>query len=247
MASPIPNFNQTQNQNHHHLLQQQQQPGLFDIHQLLKPSSSGPTTFPLPPTTNLNPTSPSSPYPTPSASYPPPTGAALSHPFHHHLPNLNSPTPQPPSPGPYAAAAATSSPSSSSSGARLMALLNNTQKPESPPPSTMTTTTIPFDSAASASVAPSAPMRLPSRKLPKGRHLIGDHSVYDIDVRLQGEVQPQLEVTPITKYGSDPTLVVGRQIAVNRSYICYGLKPGSIRILDINTALRALLRGHTQV
>ncbi|KAK9152345.1 hypothetical protein Syun_010654 [Stephania yunnanensis] len=85
-----------------------------------------------------------------------------------------------------------------------------------------------------------------SGKLPKGRHLVGDHVVYDVDVRLQGEVQPQLEVTPITKYVSDPGLVLGRQIAVNRTYICYGLKLGPIRVLNINTALRALLRGHTQ-
>lgn len=90
------------------------------------------------------------------------------------------------------------------------------------------------------------PLRLLSNKFPKGRHLIGDRVVYDVDVRLQGEVQPQLEVTPITKYVSDPGLVVGRQIAVNRTYICYGLKLGNIRVLNINTALRALLRGHTQ-
>ena len=131
-----------------------------------------------------------------------------------------------------------------------MALLNNTQNQKPPSPANLESppppVTVPFDSAASSAQAP-APMRLPSRKLPKGRHLIGDHAVYDIDARLQGELQPQLEVTPITKYGSDPTLVVGRQIAVNRSYICYGLKPGAIRVLDINTALRALLRGHTQV
>ncbi|CAI9755055.1 unnamed protein product [Fraxinus pennsylvanica] len=91
-----------------------------------------------------------------------------------------------------------------------------------------------------------AMMRMPSSKLPKGRHLIGDHIVYDIDVRLPGEVQPQLEVTPITKYGSDPGLVVGRQIAVNKSYICYGLKLGAIRVLNINTALRSLLKGLSQ-
>ncbi|PPS03100.1 hypothetical protein GOBAR_AA17560 [Gossypium barbadense] len=59
-------------------------------------------------------------------------------------------------------------------------------------------------------------------------------------------MNPQLEVTPITKYASDPGLVLGRQIAVNRNYICYGLKLGNIRILNINTALRSLLRGHTQ-
>ncbi|KAL0310911.1 UNVERIFIED_CONTAM: Enhancer of decapping protein 4 [Sesamum angustifolium] len=89
-------------------------------------------------------------------------------------------------------------------------------------------------------------MRMPSSKLPKGRHLIGDRLVYDIDVRLPGEVQPQLEVTPITKYGSDPGLVVGRQIAVNKTYICYGLKLGAIRVLNINTALRSLLKGLAQ-
>lgn len=88
-------------------------------------------------------------------------------------------------------------------------------------------------------------MRMSSSKLPKGRHLIGDQAVYDINVRLQGEFQPQLEVTPITKYNSDPQLVVGRQIAVNKTYICYGLKMGNIRVLNINTALRFLLKGHT--
>ncbi|CAA0833605.1 Enhancer of mRNA-decapping protein 4 [Striga hermonthica] len=90
-------------------------------------------------------------------------------------------------------------------------------------------------------------MRMPSSKLPKGRHLTGDRLVYDIDVRFPGEVQPQLEVTPITKYGSDPGLVVGRQIAVNKTYICYGLKLGAIRVLNINTALRSLLKGLGQI
>lgn len=124
-----------------------------------------------------------------------------------------------------------------------MALLT-TQKPHdlpsAPPPPQPSSSAPPFDSS------PPTPMRLPSRKLPRGRHLIGDRFIYDVSVRLQGEAQPQLEVTPITKYGSDPALFVGRQIAVNRSYICYGLKPGAIRVLDINTALRALLKGHTQ-
>ncbi|CAN4117823.1 unnamed protein product [Withania somnifera] len=92
----------------------------------------------------------------------------------------------------------------------------------------------------------SSPLRIPSSKLPKGRHLNGDHAVYDIDIRLPGELQPQLEVTPITKYSSDPGLVLGRQIAVNKSYICYGLKLGAIRVLNINTALRSLLKGLAQ-
>ncbi|XP_010552336.1 PREDICTED: enhancer of mRNA-decapping protein 4-like isoform X2 [Tarenaya hassleriana] len=90
------------------------------------------------------------------------------------------------------------------------------------------------------------PIRAQSCKLPKGRRMVGEHVVYDVNVRLQGEIQPQLEVTPITKYGSDPQLIVGRQIAVNKVYICYGLKGGNIRVLNINTALRSLFRGHTQ-
>lgn len=98
--------------------------------------------------------------------------------------------------------------------------------------------------APPVSLAP--PMRLPSSKFARGRHLHGENVVYDIDLRLQGEAQPQLEVSPITNYSSEPVLVVGRQIAVNRNYICYGLRAGTIRILNINTALRALLRGHTQ-
>lgn len=83
--------------------------------------------------------------------------------------------------------------------------------------------------------------------MPKGRHLVGDKVVYDIGARLEGEVQPQLEVTPITKYVSDPGLVLGHQIAVNKTYICYGLKMGNIRVLNINTALRSLLKGLAQV
>nr|GEX85857.1 hypothetical protein [Tanacetum cinerariifolium] len=87
------------------------------------------------------------------------------------------------------------------------------------------------------------PLRMASSKMPKGRHLAGSNVVYDIDVRMSGEVQPQLEVTPITKYGSDTSLVVGRRIAVSKSYICYGLKPGTIRVLNYHTALRALFKG----
>lgn len=83
----------------------------------------------------------------------------------------------------------------------------------------------------------------------KGKHLsVGGQQVYDIDSRDPDDPQPtQLEVTPITKYISDPGLVIGRQIAVNKTYICYGLKLGAIRVLNINTALRSLLRGHNQV
>lgn len=120
--------------------------------------------------------------------------------------------------------------------------------PESPaPPNVPIMTTIPMMQGVNPGISPTGPVRMPSSKLPKGRHLIGDHVVYDVNVRLQGEIQPQLEVTPITKYGSDPMLVLGRQIAVNKTYICYGLKQGNIRVLNINTALRSLFRGHEKV
>lgn len=96
------------------------------------------------------------------------------------------------------------------------------------------------------STSPSALGKSPTR-FPRGRHLRGDNVVYDVDARKPGEAQPQLEVTPITVYVSDPVPVLGRQIAVNKNYICYGLRGGNIRILNINSAQKALLRGHTQV
>ncbi|KAI4307805.1 hypothetical protein L6164_030948 [Bauhinia variegata] len=183
------------------------------------------------------------------------------HPNLHHQRSISFPTPplQPqPMPPP-------SAPTNPNAGARLMALLSAPASSELPPqPSAPLHSIHPPSSGVPEFVVPGnlpamptmamlnpgmaspGPIRMPSSKLPKGRHLVGDHVVYDVDVRLPGEVQPQLEVTPITKYGSDPQLVLGRQIAVNKSYICYGLKQGNIRVLNINTALRSLLRGHTQ-
>ncbi|XP_057765385.1 enhancer of mRNA-decapping protein 4-like [Salvia miltiorrhiza] len=190
-------------------------------------------------------------HPQRSMSYPtPPLQPQLQAPNSPHHNNFqNPPNPQNPN----------------NPGARLMALL-------SAPPSTLevpqqltmpmaqihptSSTGSDFSMPQNVNVLPSGQgiavshqgpvMRMPSSKLPKGRHLIGNHLVYDIDVRLPGEVQPQLEVTPITKYGSDPGLVLGRQIAVNKTYICYGLKLGAIRVLNINTALRSLLKGLAQ-
>ncbi|CAI0374169.1 unnamed protein product [Linum tenue] len=244
--------------------------------------SAASPSFPLPASSPPFSMTPSSSYPPPTgpyhpyqhhqyAPYPPPQPTQIQQPHQNHfLPNLqqqqqqlvNRPH-QPISssyPSPASAAAPTPpfSPGSTPNpgGAVLMDMLNG-QNQQPTPSSSLT---LPFSSAAGASI-PSAPpvslaspnqqqgpspVRLLSTKLPKGRHLIGDRVVYDIDVRMQGEVQPQLEVTPITKYVSDPGLVLGRQIAVNRNYICYGLKPGAIRILNINTALRSLLRGHNQ-
>ncbi|KAF8031761.1 hypothetical protein BT93_D0853 [Corymbia citriodora subsp. variegata] len=194
--------------------------------------------FLMPPTSPSQPQS-HIPYPPPptSSSYPPPAlgpahfnyAPAHTSPFTHqdHLlsqRSLSYPTPllQPPSPN---------------AGAHLMALLSPFPQPSLGP------SEIPAPSSGST---PGVPARMPSSKVPRGRPLEGDCVVYDVDDRWAGEVQPQLEVTPITKYASDPQLVLGRQIAVNQSYICYGLKQGNIRVLNINTASRSLLRGHTQ-
>ncbi|KAD4178815.1 hypothetical protein E3N88_27406 [Mikania micrantha] len=235
----------------------------FDVQRFFNPSSSPQPITPNPNTTFQN---PNAPYPPPSsaASYPPPsiTGGPYSYapqssiyyphihtpspPFQpdnpmtvsnlQHQRSVPYPTPplQPPSPNP-------------NHGARLMALLSSplptavdNPAQSSVPMAQLTNPIVP------ALHSGSAPLRMPSSKLPKGRHLSGDRVVYDIDARLPGEVQPQLEVTPITKYVSDPGLVVGRQIAVNKSYICYGLKLGAIRVLNINTALRSLLKGLAQ-
>ncbi|KAK4398668.1 Enhancer of decapping protein 4 [Sesamum angolense] len=120
-------------------------------------------------------------------------------------------------------------------GARLMALLSAPpstlevpQQPAMPMPQIHPTSSSgsDFSAAQNVNILPSGPglvishqgpvIRMPSSKLPKGRHLIGDHLVYDIDVRLPGEFQPQLEVTPITKYGSDPGLVLGGKLRGHR-------------------------------
>ncbi|KAL5972346.1 hypothetical protein ACLOJK_041599 [Asimina triloba] len=232
------------------------QPSPFDMHRLFNPNPPNatnppPSSYPAPP----------SPYPTPPPpgpfSYPPPT--TPTPPFHHYLhyphqepfSNMHHRPISYPAPSPPLNPSPTSNPSPSPNhGARLMALLtpsspspsSNLEPPSSPTPSAPMLPPI-----SSAGPMPPPPVRIPSSKLPKGRHLAGDRAVYDVDARLPGEGQPQqLEVTPITKYTSDPALIVGRQIAVNRTYICYGLKLGAIRVLNINTALRSLLRGHTQ-
>ncbi|XVF26255.1 hypothetical protein REPUB_Repub13aG0283200 [Reevesia pubescens] len=236
--------------------------GGFDMNKLFKPSSSMHhhqnmnviATPPSPNTTNLT-TSPSfpaqsstlpPPYLTPSSSYPPPSGP---YPFHHphYLPYPPPPSPQHQQPllhphplhhqpqlRPVPYQPQPSPPPTPTSGNDLLMAFFGTQTP------------LPSAPLLNMNAIPSAPVRLLSSKAPRGRHLFGTNLLYDIHARMPGEVQPQLEVTPITKYASDPGLVLGRQIAVNRNYISYGLKLGNIRILNINTALRSLLRGHTQ-
>ncbi|KAK1273995.1 Enhancer of mRNA-decapping protein 4 [Acorus gramineus] len=198
----------------------------FDMHYLFRP-----------------PHNPSPPSPSPSPSSAPPQTFPFHH-HHHHLPPhpyhpfpLYPPQQQPPPPPPP-----NPNPNSNVHGARLMALIGASDLSPTPPISTDFVPTAPPMAAAAA-----PPARTPSSKVAKGRRLSGDRTVYDVDVRLPGEGQPpQLEVTPITKYVSDPGLVFGRQITVNMSYICYGIKHGAIRVLNNKTALRELLRGHTQ-
>ncbi|KAK4484738.1 hypothetical protein RD792_007331 [Penstemon davidsonii] len=228
----------------------------FDMQKLFRPSTPPPTST-IPPistpnsqnfpnnnyntTTTTTPASTSYPlqyhpvYTPPYSQTPPPPEFANVHPQR----SMSFPTPplqpqlQSPNPNHHNFPYPPNSQNPNNSGARLMALLSGPAE-------------IPQQSAMPLPSAPGTVMRMSSTKLPKGRHLIGDNLVYDINFRFPGEVQPQLEVTPITKYVSDPGLVVGRQIAVNRSYICYGLKLGAIRVLNINTALRSLLKGFTQ-
>eukprot|EP00850_Spirogloea_muscicola_P017782 SM000156S02138 [mRNA] locus=s156:84957:96262:- [translate_table: standard] len=86
----------------------------------------------------------------------------------------------------------------------------------------------------------------PREPLPRGRRLASPLDSYDIGARQPGEAQPQLEVVTITKIASEPADGLGRQIAVNATYISYALKPGTVRVISAPTGLRALLRGHTQ-
>ncbi|KAG8365126.1 hypothetical protein BUALT_Bualt18G0072000 [Buddleja alternifolia] len=80
---------------------------------------------------------------------------------------------------------------------------------------------------------------------PKRCHLVdGVQEIYDVDVRVPGEVQPQLEFKPFAKYQSDPGLVLGRRTAVNNMYICYALKGcGMIRVHKIYSTFTAQLMG----
>lgn len=172
------------------------------------------------------------------------------------LPSLSLPQ----STGPNASQIAGSTPLD---GARLMALLTTHSATEGIADddilSLSSTESSPVDvSNPAPAISPAAPTapplnaipppsRIATSKVAKGRFVAGERIVYDVDVHLPGEAQPQLEVNPITVYGSDPVLVAGKRIAVNKNYVCYALRLATIRILNINTALRALLRGHAEV
>ncbi|KAI4320831.1 hypothetical protein MLD38_034276 [Melastoma candidum] len=242
----------------------------LDLHQFYHPttipsSSYPPPTLPFPfQNHHLQPHPPQPPqlqHPSPLHQQQPPSLPLLQqqqqqqpqfHPISALLSQRSVPFPTPPHPpnsnpnfvAPNLTPGPNSSPTSNASpnaGARLMALLGSLPQP------IPTSSSGEFSgSGAPADPLPLAPARMVSSKMPQGRRLTGDYVACDVDAKDPSRPPPQLEVTPITKYISDPQLVLGRQIAVNQSYICYGLKQGNIRILNINTASRSLLRGHTQ-
>lgn len=228
----------------------------FELGKLFRPPMPTATAAPIFPGAAGGPAGP--PPPSGPYSYPPVTppfhrGPYLHYPQDPHAmprPVVSFPMPNPnlnpnPNANPNVAAPGPNP------GVRLMQLLGN-----SGPTQLETAVSMPPPTSEFAQPLPAMPSAPPARmlsstssKVPRGRLLGGgERAVHDIDSRLPGEAQPpQLEVTPITKYISDPGLVLGRQIAVNRTYIVYGLKLGNIRVLNINTALRSLLRGHSQV
>jgi enhancer of mRNA-decapping protein 4 len=245
MASPAKNTNPNPNQP-------------FELGKLFRPpanpmpTATAATIFPGAAGGPAGPPPPSGPYAYPPVTPPFHRGPYLHYPQDPHAmprPVVSFPMPSPnPGSNPNAAA-----PPGPNPGARLMQLLGNSGPTQletavsMPPPTSELTPQQPLPAMPSA--PPARMLSSASSKVPRGRLLGGgERAVHDVDSRLPGEVHPpQLEVTPITKYTSDPGLVLGRQIAVNRTYIVYGLKLGNIRVLNINTALRSLLRGHTQV
>jgi enhancer of mRNA-decapping protein 4 len=157
-------------------------------------------------------------------------------------------------------------------GARLMALLTTRSGSDGPSKEDKTRTTVagppqssmecprsshgntPEVSVPPPAIAPamqpvnlvlsSSSSTFSSNMLPKGRSLRGEHVVYDVDVRRSGEAQPQLEVCPLTVFWFPAVLQMGRQIAVNRRYLCYVLQGNKIEICSVDS-LRGnhLLRG----
>ncbi|PKA50505.1 Enhancer of mRNA-decapping protein 4 [Apostasia shenzhenica] len=242
----------------------------FEVQKLFKPPTPNPnytpnTNAPFPPPASFAASAPPLPFPATPPPGPfsfPPSNPPLHHNPFMHYPHENLHRPAVPFPVfPPELLNPNTNPniSGQNPGARLMALLGNTSPAQHEFSASMPLASAPNELPPMLHAVPSAPpavmglaqtppAKMPSTKMPRGRPLGGgERAVHDVDARLPGEAQPpQLEVTPITKYVSDPGLVLGRQIAVNRTYICYGLKLGTIRVLNINTALRSLLRGHTQ-
>lgn len=86
-----------------------------------------------------------------------------------------------------------------------------------------------------------------TRSAAQGRRIpAGPSYVYDIDVHVPHEAQPQLPVNPVTLISTEYALQHHRLNAVSPAYLCYGLKQGHIRLLSRHSAVRALLKGHTK-
>ena len=77
-----------------------------------------------------------------------------------------------------------------------------------------------------------------------GVTLVGTDCVYQSDPN-QNKSNP-LEVTPITLYNTEAGYNLGKLIAVNNKYICYGIRGGMIRAINQTSVLRCLLRGHPE-
>lgn len=84
-----------------------------------------------------------------------------------------------------------------------------------------------------------------SRKQPRGRAIFAGETFYNIDELKEEEVRPNLIMRPVAKVASDFEATYDRLIAVNSSYLCYGLKQGHIRVISRSTGAKALLKGHT--
>ncbi|KAK3200159.1 hypothetical protein Dsin_023574 [Dipteronia sinensis] len=163
---------------------------------------------------------PPPPYPTHHPpSYPPPTAVSSASSFFPY-PSLPPP------------------PLHANAGPQILALINNSSNISNNAITNSNNTLAITNNGQTASCGSC------SNQAKKGRRISGDNVAYDVDA-VERDPQ-QLEVNPITKYGSDPELVIGRQIAVNKYYICYGLKAGNVRVLNLNTASRSLFRGHTK-
>lgn len=78
-----------------------------------------------------------------------------------------------------------------------------------------------------------------------GRFLERPEDQYIVDHDNASSKAPQLQVSPITMLKTDYKLVMLQQIAVNNTYITYGLKQGHIRVINKLTANRSLFKGHT--
>ncbi len=74
-----------------------------------------------------------------------------------------------------------------------------------------------------------------SNMLPKGQSLRGGNVIYDVDVRRSGEAQPQLEGRGLSTRSFPVISLMGRQIAVNRRYLCYATSGAIIQLLSVDT------------